>query len=485
MGLDPVEQYKQTITRRHFFGRSAAGLGGAALASLLGGATTPANAATELDGLRHFAPKAKRAIYLFMAGAPSQIETFDYKPKLNEMFDKDLPESIRKGQRLTTMTSGQKRFPLVGSKFSFKQYGRSGAWVSELLPYTARMVDDLAIVKTVYTEAINHDPAITYICTGHQLPGRASLGAWLSYGLGSMNSDLPSFVVMTPTWTGRKEAQALYNRLWGSGFLASKHQGVALRSQGDPVLYLSNPPGVTPITRRRMLDRLARFNRRTLDRIGDPDTQARIDQCEMAFRMQSSVPELTDVSGESKATLEMYGPDVQKPGTYAASCLLARRMAERDVRFVQIFHRGWDQHGNLPGDLPDQCRDIDQPSWALIQDLKQRGLLDDTVVIWGGEFGRTAYCQGKLTKENYGRDHHPRCFSIWMAGGGIKGGVVHGETDDLSYNIVKDPVHIHDLNATILHCLGIDHKRLQYKFQGLDMRLTGVLDQSPIQSILL
>ena len=484
MGLDPVEQYKQTITRRHFFGRSAAGLGGAALASLLGAPRASANAATELAGLRHFAPKAKRAIYLFMAGAPSQIETFDYKPKLNEMFDKDLPESIRKGQRLTTMTSGQKRFPLVGSKFSFKQYGRSGAWVSELLPYTARMVDDLAIVKTVYTEAINHDPAITYICTGHQLPGRASLGAWLSYGLGSMNRDLPSFVVMTPTWTGRNEAQALYNRLWGSGFLASKHQGVALRSQGDPVLYLSNPPGITPMTRRRMLDRLARFNRRTLDSIGDPDTQARIDQCEMAFRMQSSVPELTDVSGESKATLKMYGPDVQKPGTYAASCLLARRMAERDVRFVQIFHRGWDQHGNLPGDLPDQCRDIDQPSWALIQDLKQRGLLDETLVIWGGEFGRTAYCQGKLTKENYGRDHHPRCFSIWMAGGGIKPGVVHGETDDLSYNIVKDPVHIHDLNATILHCLGIDHKRLQYKFQGLDMRLTGVLDQSPIQSIL-
>ncbi|MCH8217418.1 MAG: DUF1501 domain-containing protein, partial [Planctomycetes bacterium] len=439
----------------------------------------------ELAGLRHFAPKAKRAIYLFMAGAPSQIETFDYKPKLNEMFDKDLPESIRQGQRLTTMTSGQKRFPLVGSKFGFKQYGHSGAWVSELLPHTARMVDDLAIVRTVYTEAINHDPAITYICTGHQLPGRASLGAWLSYGLGSLNSDLPSFVVMTPTWTGRKEAQALYNRLWGSGFLASKHQGVALRSQGDPVLYLSNPPGVTPMTRRRMLDRLARFNRRTLDSIGDPDTQARIDQCEMAFRMQSSVPELTDVSGESKATLKMYGPDVTKPGTYAACCLLARRMAERDVRFVQIFHRGWDQHGNLPGDLPDQCRDIDQPSWALIQDLKQRGLLDDTVVIWGGEFGRTAYCQGKLTKENYGRDHHPRCFSIWMAGGGIKPGVVYGETDELSYNIVKDPVHIHDLNATILHCLGIDHKRLQYKFQGLDMRLTGVLEQSPIQSILL
>ena len=489
MKPDPVgqfsEQFSQAITRRHFFGRSALGLGGAALSSLLSDGPAAASPAAALGELRHFAPKAKRAIYLFMAGAPSQLETFDYKPRLNEMFDQDLPESIRKGQRLTTMTSGQKRFPLVGSKFGFKRYGHSGAWVSDLLPYTARMVDDLAIVKTVYTEAINHDPAITYICTGHQLPGRASLGAWLSYGLGSMNSELPAFVVMTPTWTGRKEAQALYNRLWGCGFLARQNQGVALRSQGDPVLYLSHPPGVTPMTRRRMQDRLSRFNRRTLDSIGDPDTQARIDQYEMAFRMQSSVPELTDVSGESKETLKMYGPDVTKPGTYAASCLLARRMAERDVRFVQIFHRGWDQHGNLVGDLPKQCHDVDQPSWALIQDLKQRGLFEETLVIWGGEFGRTAYCQGKLTKENYGRDHHPRCFSIWMAGGGIKPGIVYGETDDLSYNIVKDPVHIHDLNATILHCLGIDHRRLHYKFQGLDMRLTGVLEQSPIRGILL
>jgi uncharacterized protein (DUF1501 family) len=346
------------------------------------------------------------------------------------------------------------------------------------------MVDDLAIVRSVHTEAINHDPAITYICTGHQLPGRASLGSWLSYGLGSMNKDLPAFVVMTPTWTGRKEAQALYNRLWGSGFLASKHQGVALRSQGDPVLFLSNPPGVDSALRRRMLDRLARFNQRTLDKLGDPRTQNRIDQCEMAFKMQFSVPDLTDTSNEPESVLKMYGPDVKKPGTFAASCLLARRMMERDVRFVQIFHRGWDQHGNIAGNLPDQCRDIDQPSWALIQDLKNRGLLEDTLVIWGGEFGRTVYCQGKLTRENYGRDHHPRCFSIWMAGGGIKPGTVYGETDDFSYNIVKNPAHIHDLNATILHCLGIDHQRLSYKFQGLDIRLTGVQNQSPIQAIL-
>ncbi|HIG28336.1 MAG TPA: DUF1501 domain-containing protein [Verrucomicrobiales bacterium] len=484
MKTDPIEQHIQAITRRHFFGQCGLGLGSAALASLMPESNLLADRGNPLNGLTHFAPKAKRAIYLFMAGAPSQIDTLDYKPKLDNLFDQDLPESIRQGQRLTTMTSGQKRFPLAPSKFKFQQHGRSGAWVSELLPYTASMVDDLAIVRSVHTEAINHDPAITYICTGHQLPGRASLGSWLSYGLGSMNKDLPAFVVMTPTWTGRKEAQALYNRLWGSGFLASKHQGVALRSQGDPVLFLSNPPGVSSALRRRMLDRLARFNQRTLDKLGDPNTQTRIDQCEMAFKMQSSVPDLTDTSNEPESVLKMYGPDVKKPGTFAASCLLARRMMERDVRFVQIFHRGWDQHGNIAGNLPDQCRDIDQPGWALIQDLKNRGLLEDTLVIWGGEFGRTVYCQGELTRENYGRDHHPRCFSIWMAGGGIKPGTVYGETDDFSYNIVKNPAHIHDLNATILHCLGIDHQRLSYKFQGLDIRLTGVQDQSPIQAIL-
>lgn len=485
--MDPFEEQYKAISRRHFFAKGALGLGTAALSSLLPKSNLFGGQLNQTGGVLgapHFAPKAKRAIYLFMAGAPAQMDLLDYKPKTEALFDTDLPESIRQGQRLTTMTSGQKRFPIAPSKFKFEQHGQSGAWVSELLPHTAKMVDDLAIIKSVHTEAINHDPAITFICTGSQLPGRASLGSWLSYGLGSSNENLPSFVVMTPTWTGRKEAQAIYNRLWGSGFLPSKHSGVSLRSSGDPVLYLSNPPGVDPTQRKRMLGYLEKFNQRTLESLGDPDTQTRIDQYEMAFRMQTSVPELTDIQGESKETLEMYGPDVEKPGTYARSCLLARRMIERDVGFVQIFHRGWDQHGNLAGDLPNQCRDVDQPSWALVQDLKERGLLDDTLVIWGGEFGRTVYCQGGLTRENYGRDHHPRCFSMWMAGGGIKPGIVHGETDDFSYNIVKDPVHIHDLNATILQCLGIDHRKLSFKFQGLDMRLTGVEEHSPVQEIL-
>ena len=484
--MDPQHEYLTAITRRHFFGRAGLGLGTAALASM---APTQGLAATDpvtggLVGVPHFAAKAKRAIYLFMAGAPCQMDMFDYKPNMSEWFDKDLPESIRKGQRLTTMTSGQTRFPIAPSKFKFAQHGENGAWVSELLPHTAKMTDDVAIVRSLYTEAINHDPAITYICTGHQLPGRASLGSWLSYGLGTLNSNLPAFVVMTATWSGRKEAQALYNRLWGSGFLASKHAGVALRSAGDPVLFLNNPPGVSAKTRRRMLDGLASLNQQTLAEIGDPETQARIAQYEMAFRMQSSVPDLTNISDEPQHILDMYGPDVTKPGTFAASCLLARRMAERNVRFVQIFHRGWDQHANVPGDLPNQCRDIDQPCYALIQDLEQRGLLNDTLVVWGGEFGRTIYCQGKLSRENYGRDHHPRCFTIWMAGAGIKGGVVLGETDDFSYNIVKDPVHIRDLNATILHQFGIDHQRLDFRFQGLDMRLTGVEEANPIRAIL-
>ncbi len=486
--MDPVKEHLQTETRRHFFKQGALGLGTAALASLLPNQTSAASVLPStggLPGLPHYAPKAKRAIYLFMAGAPAQMDMLDYKPKMADWFDKDLPESIRKGQRLTTMTSGQARFPLAPSKYPFQQYGKNGTWVSDLLPYHGRMVDDIAIVKSVHTEAINHDPAITYICTGHQLPGRASLGAWLSYGLGTLNENLPSFVVMTSTWTGRQDAQALYNRLWGSGFLASKFQGVALRSKGDPVLYISNPPGIDQGMRRRMLDSLARINQQTADDYGDPETRARIAQYEMAFRMQSSVPELTDLSNEPKHILDMYGPDVHKPGTFAASCLLARRMAERDVRFVQIFHRGWDQHFNIGGHLPKQCKDIDQASWALIQDLKQLGMLEDTLVVWGGEFGRTIYCQGKLTRENYGRDHHPKCFSVWMAGGGIKPGTVYGETDDFSYNIVENPVHIHDLNATILHCLGIDHKRLSYKFQGLDMRLTGVLEQQPVEGLLL
>jgi hypothetical protein len=482
--MHPIHEHIQTLTRRHFFGRAALGLGTAALATLTAQRAGAATTTGGLPDLPHFAPKAKRAIYLFMNGGPSQMDMFDYKPAMDKLFDKDLPESIRKGQRLTTMTSGQTRFPLAPSKYKFAQHGKCGAWVSELMPWTAKMVDKLAFIKSVNTEAINHDPAVTYICTGHQLPGRASLGAWLSYGLGTTNSNLPAFVVMTATWTGRKEAQAIYNRLWGSGFLPSKHQGVALRSNGDPVLFLSNPAGVDAQTRRRMLDALARLNKKRLDEIADPETQARIAQYEMAFRMQSSVPELMDLSREPKRVLDMYGPDVNKPGTFAASCLLARRLAERDVRFVQIFHRGWDQHANIAGDLPNQCRDVDQPCHALIRDLEQRGLLDDTLVVWGGEFGRTIYCQGKLTRENYGRDHHPRCFTVWMAGGGIKGGVTYGQTDDFSYNVVENPVHIHAMNATILHCLGIDHRRLTFKSQGLDMRLTGVEEQEVVKGVL-
>jgi hypothetical protein len=487
--MDPLKRYVELETRRQLFSRTARGLGTAALASLLG--SPPARAASTahassppLPGLPHFAPRAKRAIYLFMSGAPSQIDMFDYKPKLAGLYDQDLPESVRMGQRLTTMTSSQARLPIAPSMWKFKQHGRSGAWLSELLPHTGSMVDQIAIVKTVHTEAINHDPAITYICTGNQLPGRASLGSWLSYGLGSENDNLPAFIVLNSTWTGRADDQPIFSRLWGSGFLPSRHQGVMLRSQGDPVLFLSNPPGVSPESRRQMLEQLNRLNERLYARIGDPETQARIAQYEMAFRMQSSVPELVDMAGESQATLEMYGPDSRKPGTFAYNCLLARRMMERGVRFVQVFHRGWDHHLALPKDLPNQCRDIDQGATALINDLAQRGLLDETLVVWGGEFGRTVYCQGKLAPHDYGRDHHPKCFTMWLAGGGIRPGIVHGETDDFSYNAVRDPVHIHELNATILHCLGIDHARLTYKFQGLDQRLTGVEHVGPVTGLL-
>jgi Protein of unknown function (DUF1501) len=486
--MNPINEHRLLMTRRHFFASAGVSLGAVALASLLGQRARAGEAAPAvsggLPGLPHFPPRAKRAIYLHMNGGPAQMDLFDYKPKMEEMFDKDLPESIRNGQRLTTMTSGQTRFPIAPSKYKFAQHGQCGMWVSELLPWTSRIVDELALIKTVNTEAINHDPAVTYICTGHQLPGRPSLGSWLSYGLGTMNENLPAFVVMTPSWSSKVDAQALYNRLWGSGFLPTRHQGVALRSKGDPVLFLSNPEGVDDETRRRTLDTLARLNQRQAEEIGDPETQTRISQYEMAFRMQTSIPELIDLGREPKAVMDMYGPEVHTPGTFAASCLLARRLVERGVRFVQIFHRGWDQHGNVAGDLPIQCRDVDQPCYALIRDLKQRGLLDDTLVIWGGEFGRTIYCQGKLTRDNYGRDHHPRCFPIWMAGAGVKHGMVYGETDDFSYNVVKDPVHIHDMNATILHCLGIDHKRLTYKFQGLDVRLTGVEEHAPVQGIL-
>ncbi|MEC8652215.1 MAG: DUF1501 domain-containing protein [Planctomycetota bacterium] len=483
--MDPRDELRQALTRRHFFQRGGLGLGGAALASLAGGGVRAADG-DGLPGVPHFAPKAKRAIWLFMAGAPSQIDMLDYKPKLGGLFDTDLPESIRKGQRLTTMTSGQKRFPIAPSKYRFTKTdnGGDGAWVSELLPHTASMTKDLAIVRSVYTEAINHDPAITFITTGRELPGRPSLGSWLSYGLGTANRDLPGFVVMTPRWSGRRDAQALYNRLWGAGMLPSRHAGVALRPEGDPVLFLENPAGVDAASRRRMLDVLGRMNERLHAQVGDPEIQTRIAQYELAYRMQSSVPELNDLGSEPESTFAMYGDEAREPGTFAASCLLARRMVERGVRFVQIFHRGWDQHGNLAGDLPRQCRDVDQASWALVQDLKQRGMLDDTLVIWGGEFGRTVYCQGRLTRENYGRDHHPRCFSMWMAGGGVRGGQVYGKTDDFSYNVVDKPVHVRDLNATILHCLGIDHERLTVPHQGLDVRLTGVEPARAVRELL-
>lgn len=478
--MDPRREYELLVTRRHLFGRASAGIGAAALSSLLsqesgyGSDTASGQAHHGVLGGTHHPAKAKRLIYMVMNGGPSQMDMFDYKPTMDEWFDKDLPDSVRMGQRLTTMTSGQARFPIAPSKFKFAQYGQSGAWVSELLPYTSAVVDDLCFIKSVWTEAINHDPAITYIQTGAQRPGRPSLGAWLSYGLGTMNADLPAFVVLHSSWTGRKSAQAIYERLWGTGFLPSEHAGVALRSQGDPVLFLSDPPGVSSSTRRDMLDALGQLNQRQYAEIGDPEINARIAQYEMAYRMQSSVPELMDFSDETQATLDMYGSEVTTPGTFSANCLLARRLVERDVRYVQIFIRGWDQHGNLPHDLAAQCHDVDQGMSALVTDLKQRGMLEDTLLVWGGEFGRTIYCQGGLSREDYGRDHHPKCFTMWMAGGGVKPGITYGQTDEFSYNIVENPVHIHDLNATILHQLGIDHERLTYRFQGRDFRLTDV-----------
>jgi hypothetical protein len=465
-----LPQHTLALTRRHFFGRAATGIGVAALASLLSEDACGRETASTLP---HFKPRAKRVIYLFQSGAPSQMELFDHKPKLDTLRATELPESVRMGQRLTGMTATQASFPVAPSVFHFARHGKSGAWLSELLPHTAKVVDELCFVKSMYTEAINHDPAVTFFQTGAQLAGRPSIGAWLSYGLGSDNKDLPAFVVMISEGFNKAD-QPLYDRLWGSGFLPSKFQGIKLRSVGDPVLHLSNPDGLSPDTRRRMLDDLGKLNRLKLEQTGDPEIATRIAQYELAYRMQTSVPELTDVSKEPPYIFDLYGPNSHKPGTFAANCLLARRLIERGVRFVQLFHRGWDQHTNLPKMIAGQCRDTDQPSAALVLDLKQRGLLDDTLVIWGGEFGRTVYCQGTLTKDDYGRDHHPRCFTIWMAGGGFKPGMSYGETDDYSYNIVKDAVHVHDLHATILHCLGIDHTRLTFQFQGRHHRLTDV-----------
>src|SRR6266545_1613298 len=469
--MHPHHEHRLLLTRRHFFGRAATGIGTAALASLLNPDLLAQDAQS---GLPHFRPKARRVIYLFQSGAPSQMDLFDYKPGLARLRGSELPASIRMGQRLTGMTATQDRFPIAPSLFKFARHGRCGAWVSELLPHTAQVVDELCFVKSLYTEAINHDPAITFVQTGAQLAGRPSMGAWASYGLGSENRDLPAFVVLVSLGTGLPNDQPLYDRLWGSGFLPTRYQGIRFRSGGDPVLYLSNPDGLGATTRRRMLDDLARLNQLRLQDSGDPEIATRIAQYEMAFRMQTSVPELMDVGREPQRTFDLYGASARVPGTFAANCLLARRLAERGVRFIQLYHRGWDQHTNLPRQIRGQCRDTDQASAALITDLKQRGLLDDTLVIWGGEFGRTVYCQGTLTSTDYGRDHHPRCFTVWLAGGGVRRGYTHGETDDFSYNITRDEVHVHDLNATILHCLGIDHRRLTFRYQGRHHRLTDV-----------
>ena len=419
-----------------------------------------------------------------MVGGPPQVDLYDHKPVMNEWFDKDLPESIRMGQRLTTMTSGQKRFPIAPSMFKFKQHGESGMWVTELLPHTAKMVDDMCFIRSMHTDAINHEPAITYMQTGNQNTGRPCLGAWTSYGLGSLNENLPTFVVLVAQPTNTEQVQAISARLWSSGYLSGEHAGVSFRSKGDPILYINNPPGVPQAIRRRTLDGLNALNELTAKELGDPETRTRIEQYELAYRMQTSVPELTDLTTETANTYKLYGEAAKKPGTFANTALLARRMVERGVRFVQVYHNNWDTHGNVAGRLPDQCRDVDQPCWGLVQDLKQRGLLDDTLIIWGGEFGRTIYSQGGLSKKNYGRDHHPRCFTMWMCGGGSKGGTIYGETDDFSYNIVKDPCHIHAFHATVLRLLGYDHERFSYKYQGLDQSLTGVEAAAPIKALM-
>jgi hypothetical protein len=462
-------------TRRHFLGRAGKVLAMAGLASLSGRGGDLLASLT--DGRwpvsPHIAPKAKRAIYLFMAGAPSQFETWDYKPKLASYFGQDLPESVRDGQILTGMTAGQDRFRIAPSAFAFQRHGKSGHWVSELFPETARVADELAVIKSLHTDAINHEPAILQIATGSMVAGKASIGSWLAYGLGSINEDLPTFVVLTSKLPPVGNIQALSSSLWSSGFLPPDLAGVALRSGGDPVLHVSDPPGVSRDLRRAMLDGVSNLNQQLYEKVGDPETHARIAQYEMAFRMQASVPELTDLSKEPQSTWDLYGPSAREPGTFAHNCLLARRMAERGVRFTQIFHRGWDSHSNLPAHMRILAGEVDRPTYALITDLKQRGLLDDTLVIWGGEFGRTVYSQGTLTEDNYGRDHHPRCFPMWLAGGGVKPGLSYGETDDFSYNIVKDPMHIRDLHATILHLFGMRHDQLSFRFQGLDQRLTG------------
>jgi len=481
--MNPLSELKTNITRRYFFQQGSHALGWAALGSVMG--TGSASAATPTPkSLQQFPGKAKHVIYLHMVGGPAQMDLFDYKPVMQEWFDKDLPDSVRMGQRLTTMTSGQARFPIAPSKYKFQQHGNCGMWVSELLPWKAKMVDELCFIRSMNTEAINHEPAITYIQTGNQVTGRPCLGAWASYGLGSLNDNLPTFVVLVAKPTNTEQVQAISARLWQSGYLPGEHAGVSFRSAGDPILYINNPPGVPKEIRRKTLDGLNALNELTYKQLGDAETLTRIEQYELAFRMQSSVPELTDLSDESEATLSLYGDAVKKPGTFANTALLTRRLVERGVRFVQVYHNNWDTHANVSGRLPDQCRDVDQPCYGLVQDLKQRGLLDETLIIWGGEFGRTIYSQGGLSKENYGRDHHPRCYTIWMCGGGIKPGTIYGETDDFSYNIVKDPVHLRDWHATILQLLGFDHERFTVRHLGLDQRLTGVEPAHVIKELL-
>ncbi|MCA9148153.1 MAG: DUF1501 domain-containing protein [Planctomycetales bacterium] len=479
-------EFIRNITRRHFFSQGKNLLGTAAMASLMGDVVfrDSAHAGSSVPGESHgatgavpihFPARAKQVIYLHMVGGPSQLDLYDYKPVMNEWFDKDLPETVRMGQRLTTMTSGQARFPIAPSKYKFEQAGECGMWVSELLPNMRKMVDDVAFIRSMHTEAINHEPAISYIQTGNQVTGRPCLGAWASYGLGSLNHNLPTFVVMVARSSNTEQVQAISARLWSSGYLSGEHAATQFRTAGDPILFINNPPGVTQQVRRNTLDGLKALNELNYQAVGDPETHTRIQQYELAFRMQASVPELTDLSTESDATFQLYGDQAKVPGTFANTALLARRMVERGVRFVQIYHNNWDTHANVAGRLPDQCRDVDQPCYGLIQDLKQRGMLDDTLVIWGGEFGRTIYSQGGLSHDNYGRDHHPRCFTMWMAGGGAKGGTIYGATDDFSYNIVENPVHIRDFHATVMKLLGYDHERFTYKYQGLDSRLTGVL----------
>lgn len=480
--LNLAQSAQERVTRRTFLQRAAGGIGLAALGGLMG---QPAKA-TGMVGLPdfpNFAPKAKRIIYLFQSGAPSQMDLFDPKPQMTARRGENLPASIRKGQRLTTMTSGQSTFPVAPSMFRFDQYGQSGAWFSELMPHMSGLADEWTMIRSLHTEAINHDPAITFMQTGSQLAGRPSIGSWMAYGLGSENADLPAYVVLTSFGSGRRDDQPLYDRLWSAGFLPAKHQGVKFRNAGDPVLYLSNPSGMDRAMRRETLDDLAAINQRHHEDLGDPEIRTRIAQYEMAFRMQASVPDLTDLSKEPQSVLDAYGPDIKRPGSYAANCLLARRLAERDVRFIQLFHMGWDHHGGLPGAIRGQCRDTDQPTAALIRDLKMRGLLEDTLIVWGGEFGRTIYSQGGASETNYGRDHHPRCFTVLMAGAGVKRGLTFGATDDYCYNITENPVHVHDLNATIMHLMGVEHKKLTYRYQGRDFRLTDI-HGNVVQSIL-